>query len=92
MTSRLFPSHAADAARVPPAAVAVFALVTIITLARSLVHLFAPDGGAQSIATVPLGTFSDNGAATVVHLFALGGCRSSSWRSSTWWCCGGTAR
>ncbi len=73
MTNRLLPPRASNDAREPPVVVAVFALVTILTLARSLVHLLAPDGGAQSVATVPLGTFGENGAATVVHLFALWG-------------------
>lgn len=71
MTSRLFPPRASNDARVPRIAVAAFALITVLTLARSLAHLFAPDGGAQSIATVPLDAFSENGAATVVHLFVL---------------------
>lgn len=73
MTDRLLPPGASNDAHVPTVAVAVFALVTVLTLARSLVHLLAPDGGAQSIATVPLDTFTENGAATVVHLFALWG-------------------
>ena len=30
----------------------VFALITIFTLGRSLVHLFAPDGGANSVASI----------------------------------------
>ena len=35
--------------------------------------MFAPDGGAQSIATIPLDTLTPRGAATVVSLFALWG-------------------
>ncbi len=50
-----------------------FILLTVVTVARSLVHIVAPDGGAQSIATIPLDSFTANGAATVVHLFALWG-------------------
>ncbi len=51
----------------------VFAFLTVVTLARSLIHMFAADGGAQSIATIPLDSFSANGAAAVVLIFALWG-------------------
>lgn len=51
----------------------VFALLTAVILLRSCIHIFAVDGGAQSIATIPLDTFSDAGAASVVSLFALWG-------------------
>lgn len=51
----------------------VFVGLTIMTIGRSLIHAFAPDGGAQSIATIPLDSFSQNGAATVVLIFALWG-------------------
>lgn len=50
-----------------------FGLMTVVTVARSLVHVLAPDGGAQSIATIPLDAFTEKGAAAVVHLFALWG-------------------
>ena len=33
----------------------VFVLLTAVTLVRSLIHIFSPDGGAQSIATIPIG-------------------------------------
>lgn len=47
--------------------------LTIVTLGRSLVHIFFEDGGAQSIATIPLDDFTENGAASVVLVFALWG-------------------
>jgi hypothetical protein len=50
-----------------------FYLVTAVTLWRSQHHLFAPDGGAQSIATIPLDTFSAGASSTVIGLFALWG-------------------
>jgi hypothetical protein len=50
-----------------------FVVLTVLTVARSVVHMVAPDGGAQSIATIPLDSFTDNGAAATVHLFALWG-------------------
>lgn len=51
----------------------VFILLTIVTIGRSLIHAFAPDGGAQSIATIPLDSFTQNGAAAVTLIFALWG-------------------
>ncbi len=51
-----------------------FYLVVLFTIARSLIHIFAADGGAQSIATIPLDTFSPaNAADTVIYLFAVWG-------------------
>ena len=56
-----------------PIAKWVFVLSTIVTIARSLVHMFSSDGGAQSIATIPLDNFTANGANAVVLIFALWG-------------------
>jgi len=44
----------------------VFFALTALTLWRSQQHLFTGDGGAQSIATIPLDTFTSSGAAAVV--------------------------
>ena len=35
-----------------------FFVITLVTIGRSCVHIFAADGGAQSIATIPLDTYS----------------------------------
>ncbi len=51
----------------------VFLAITILTLIRSLIHVFAPDGGAQSIATIPLDTYTQAGAASVIMVFSLWG-------------------
>lgn len=51
----------------------VFVLITIVTLVRSCIHMFAPDGGAQSIATIPLNVFSHNAAETIILIFNLWG-------------------
>jgi len=56
-----------------PIALWVFAAITVITIARSLVHIVAADGGAQSIATIPLNTFTEAGARTAVLMFAYWG-------------------
>lgn len=47
-----------------------FYLLTTVTIGRSLVHMFAPDGGAQSIATIPLSSYSVEAADVVIHIFA----------------------
>ena len=51
----------------------VFAMITLVTIVRSLIHIIAPDGGAQSIATIPLDSFTQGGADAVVLIFALWG-------------------
>lgn len=51
----------------------VLVALTVVAIGRSLVHIFAPDGGAQSIATIPLNEFTPNGAATVILIFAYWG-------------------
>ena len=47
-----------------------FYLFTIMTVVRSLIHMFALDGGAQSIATIPLSSYSTEAANVVIHIFA----------------------
>jgi len=51
----------------------VFILITILTIGRSLVHILALDGGAQSIAGIPLDTFSQGAQQAVILIFALWG-------------------
>lgn len=50
-----------------------FLLITIVTLVRSLIHIFALDGGAQSIATIPLDNYPIEASATIIMMFALWG-------------------
>jgi hypothetical protein len=73
MLERLFPQNKTNAYRGNPIAKWVFILLTIVTIARSLVHMFSSDGGAQSIATIPLDSFTVNGADVVILIFALWG-------------------
>lgn len=56
-----------------PIALYAFYLITGITIIRSLIHIVAPDGGAQSIATIPLDTYSVESANTVIFMFGLWG-------------------
>ena len=73
MLERLFPRQLNNDYRGSPIAKWAFFLITIVTVGRSLVHISAPDGGAQSIATIPLDTFTQNGAAAVILVFSLWG-------------------
>ena len=50
-----------------------FFLISAVTLVRSLIHVFAPDGGAQSIATIPLANYPADAAAAVILMFSLWG-------------------
>ena len=50
-----------------------FYFITLVTIGRSCIHIFASDGGAQSIATIPLDTFTQGGAEGVIYLFAQWG-------------------
>ncbi|MFP4378306.1 MAG: hypothetical protein ACLFP4_14775 [Spirochaetales bacterium] len=59
--------------RGPRIAVIVFWLLAAVTLVRSVIHIVAPDGGAASIATIPLASFSPAAADAVIHIFALWG-------------------
>lgn len=56
-----------------PLALWLFGGVTVLTLWRSQHHLFAADGGAQSIAQIPLDTYADAAAGAVIGVFALWG-------------------
>lgn len=71
--SRLFPAQFDNVFRGNRIALWVFYALTALTLWRSQHHVFAPDGGAQSIATIPLDSYVQGGADTVVSVFALWG-------------------
>ena len=50
-----------------------FYLITVVTIVRSCIHIFKNDGGAQSIATIPLDTYTNGGAEAVIFIFAYWG-------------------
>jgi hypothetical protein len=50
-----------------------FLIITVASIIRSLIHIFAADGGAQSIATIPLENYSIEAASTIIMMFALWG-------------------
>ena len=51
----------------------VFALLTLLTVVRSLIHILAPDGGAQSSATIPIDTFESAARSVIIQMFSLWG-------------------
>lgn len=69
----IFPKEINDDYKGRKIALYFFYLFTLMTLVRSLIHMFAPDGGAQSIATIPLDTYTVEGASTVILTFSLWG-------------------
>ncbi|MBT8147160.1 MAG: hypothetical protein KJN90_09920 [Gammaproteobacteria bacterium] len=50
-----------------------FYLITVVTIVRSCIHIFAADGGAQSIATIPLDNYTSGGAEAVIFIFGQWG-------------------
>src|SRR6056297_2665943 len=70
---RIFPKVLNNNYRGYKIALYVFCGLTALTLWRSQHHLFAADGGAQTIATIPLDTFTTTGAAAVIGVFGLWG-------------------
>jgi hypothetical protein len=50
-----------------------FYLITIVTVGRSLIHIFKHDGGAKSIATIPIDSFGGSGSEAIICIFALWG-------------------
>ena len=70
---RILPATIDNTYRGNRVALVVFGLITAVTLWRSQHHMFAADGGAQSIATIPLDSYPEGAAMTVVGIFAQWG-------------------
>ncbi len=73
MIQRLLPVSVTNDYRGHPLAKWVFIALTVISIGRSLVHMFAADGGAGSIASITLDAFSPGGSNTIITMFALWG-------------------
>lgn len=73
MLDQLFPKQINNDYQGHLIAKQIFIFITILTLARSLIHMFFSDGGAQSIASIPLDTYGHAAEATVILMFALWG-------------------
>ncbi len=73
MIERLFPAKFDNHFPGQKIALWFFYALTALTLWRSQHHIFSADGGAQSIATIPLDSYVQGGAETVISVFALWG-------------------
>lgn len=70
LISKIFPEKAENDYKGYKVAEISFLIVTIVTIIRSLIHFLAPDGGAESIATIDLNI---EGGKTIIGIFALWG-------------------
>ena len=73
MLEKLLPQPADNNFRGHPIAKWVFIAMTVLTIGRSLAHIFIADGGAQSIATIPLDHFSQDASTVIIGMFAQWG-------------------
>ena len=73
MLNKILPPTVSNTYHGAPIAKIAFAAITVLTVGRSLVHILTADGGAQSIATIPLDTYPSDASATVVAMFAQWG-------------------
>jgi len=69
----LFPATVDNVFPGPKIAQWIFWLLTTVVILRSLVHVVKDDGGAQSIASVPLDSMTADGKAAVIAIFAQWG-------------------
>lgn len=70
MINRIFPACLDNRYRGHRLALWLFVPIAFQKVAASLTHLLKADGGAQSISTIPLDTYSPSAAQNVVGLFA----------------------
>ena len=71
--NKILPKAADNNYKGHPIALWFFYLITVVTIVRSCIHIFKNDGGAQSIATIPLDTYTNGGAEAVIFIFAYWG-------------------
>ena len=73
MINKILPNIVDNNYRGKKIALWFFYLITAMTVVRSCIHIFKHDGGAQSIATIPLDTYTNGGAEAVIFIFAYWG-------------------
>ena len=73
MLDRIFPKQVSKPYQGKMIAKWGFIVMSVLTVLRSLAHIFLPDGGAQLIATIPLDAFTDSGSTVIIGLFAQWG-------------------
>ena len=65
----VLPSNANNTYKGSPIALWIFTVLTVISFIRSLIHMLKNDGGAQSIATIPLDNYPKKASETIVFIF-----------------------
>jgi hypothetical protein len=73
MINRILPAAVDNQYRGHGIALYFFYLITLVTIVRSCIHIFAQDGGAQSIATIPLERYTQGAGETIIFVFGLWG-------------------
>jgi len=68
--NRILPARIDNRYRGHSLALWLFVPITFMKVAVSLAHLLRADGGAQSVSTIPLDTYSPSAAQNIVGLFA----------------------
>lgn len=71
--ARIFPKQMDNNYQGSLIAKQVFIFLTIVTIVRSLIHICTHDGGAQSIASIPLNTYEPAAAKTIILMFSFWG-------------------
>jgi hypothetical protein len=59
----------------------IFAFFAVVSTARSLLHIFLPDGGSSSIAGI---TLSGTASGTIIFIFAWAGIYQLIWACTQW--------
>ena len=73
MFEKIFPKTVDNQYRGMPVAKWLLIFYVVKSFVAGSIHMFAADGGAQSIASITLDQFSQGGADTVVTIFGLWG-------------------
>ncbi len=68
--TRLFPEHPGNDYRGSRLALWLFLPIAFMKIAISMLHIFSADGGAQSISTIPLDSYSVGAAQNIIGVFA----------------------
>ena len=70
MLKRIFPKRIDNHYRGYRLAIWLFVPITFMKVGISLVHIFYADGGAQSVSTIPLDTYTSGAAQNVIAIFS----------------------
>jgi hypothetical protein len=73
MLTRIFPRHVDNSFPGHRVSIVLFVLFTARAVSGSLTHMFTADGGAGSIASMPLETYPTGAAENIITVFAIAG-------------------